>query len=58
MKMREGYMIKEVFTYIDVLPLIILFSRVFTCARHIHEEVTPRRTCRICLPLLQILEID
>ena len=56
--MREGYMINEISTYIDVLALIILFGGVFACARHIHEEVTLLKAGRIRLALFQILETD
>lgn len=58
MKMREGYMINEISTYIDVLALIILLGRIFACARQIHEEITLLKACRIRLPLFHILEID
>jgi hypothetical protein len=58
MQMREGYMINEISTYIDVLALIILFGRVFACSRYIHKEVTLLKTGRVRLPLLQILEAD
>ena len=58
MKMREGYMINDISTYIDVLALIVLLCGVFTCARNINEEVTLLKTCRIRLALFQILETD
>ena len=58
MKMREGYMINEISTYIDVLALIVLLGGVFACARHIHKEVTLLKAGRIRLPLFQILETD
>ena len=58
MQMREGYMIKELSTYIDVLSLIILFGRVFACARHVNKEVTLLEAGRVRLPLFQILETD
>ena len=58
MKIREGYMIKEISTYINILALIILLAGVFACARHIDEEVTLLKTSRSRLSLLHILEID
>jgi hypothetical protein len=58
MKIREGYMIKEISTYINILALIILLGGVFACARHIDEEVTLLKASRIRLSLLHILEID
>lgn len=58
MNMREGYIINEISTYIDVLALIVLLGGVFTCARHINEEVTLLKAGRICLTLFQILETD